>query len=64
MVASRSEATAVIDAGVVVVGGALATKPPRLVGAGEPIVLAGPPPRFVAGAARSSTPRSSTSRST
>lgn len=36
-----------IDAGVVVVGGALATKPTRLVGAGEPIVLAGPPPRYV-----------------
>lgn len=36
-----------IDSGAVVVGGALATKATRLVSAGEPIVLAGPPPRFV-----------------
>lgn len=36
-----------IDAGVVVVGGSLATKPTRLVAAGDPIVLSGPPPRYV-----------------
>ncbi len=47
LAASRSEACAVIDSGAVVVGGALATKATRLVAAGEPIVLAGPPPRYV-----------------
>ena len=47
LAASPSEACAAIDAGAVVVGGAPATKATRLVAAGEPIVVAGPPPRFV-----------------
>lgn len=34
-------------AGRVLVGGALADKPARLVGADEPVELVGPPPRFV-----------------
>lgn len=47
LVASRTEAHAAISAGRVLVGGAVAEKPARLVAAGEAIVLAGPPPRFV-----------------
>ena len=44
---SRERARAEIDAGRVLVGGAPADKAARLVGPDEPIVLAGPPPRFV-----------------
>jgi 23S rRNA (cytidine1920-2'-O)/16S rRNA (cytidine1409-2'-O)-methyltransferase len=46
-VPSRERARAEIGAGRVIVGGAPADKPARLVGADEPIVLAGPRPRFV-----------------
>lgn len=44
---SRERARADIAAGRVVVGGAPADKPARLVGPDEPIHLEGPPPRFV-----------------
>lgn len=44
---SRAEAAAAVDAGLVTVGGAPALKASRLVGADEPVVLAGPPRRFV-----------------
>ena len=44
---SRSGAAALIDAGQVLVGGSSATKSSRLVGAGEPVRLAGEPPRYV-----------------
>ena len=47
LAASRQQAQEAITAGRVLVGGAPADKPARLVGAEEPIVLAGPPPRFV-----------------
>lgn len=44
---SRERARGVIDAGLVVVGGAPATKASRLVDAGEPVLVLGPPARFV-----------------
>jgi 23S rRNA (cytidine1920-2'-O)/16S rRNA (cytidine1409-2'-O)-methyltransferase len=44
---SRQQAQADIAAGRVVVGGAPADKPARLVAPGEPIRVLGPPPRFV-----------------
>jgi 23S rRNA (cytidine1920-2'-O)/16S rRNA (cytidine1409-2'-O)-methyltransferase len=37
----------VVAAGRVLVGGAVADKPSRLVAAGQPVVVEGPPPRFV-----------------
>jgi 23S rRNA (cytidine1920-2'-O)/16S rRNA (cytidine1409-2'-O)-methyltransferase len=47
IVGSREQARAAVLEGLVRVGGAPAHKPDRLVDAGEPIVLAGPPPRYV-----------------
>jgi 23S rRNA (cytidine1920-2'-O)/16S rRNA (cytidine1409-2'-O)-methyltransferase len=47
LAASRERAQADIAAGRVTVGGAPATKASRLVGAGEAVVVHGPPPRFV-----------------
>ncbi len=47
LASSRERAQADIAAGRVTVGGAPATKPSRLVGAGEAVVVQGPPPRFV-----------------
>jgi 23S rRNA (cytidine1920-2'-O)/16S rRNA (cytidine1409-2'-O)-methyltransferase len=44
---SRQQAQADIAAGRVTVGGAPATKAARLVAADEPLVVLGPPPRFV-----------------
>jgi 23S rRNA (cytidine1920-2'-O)/16S rRNA (cytidine1409-2'-O)-methyltransferase len=44
---SRERAQADIAAGRVLVGGSVADKPARLVAAGEPIRLVGPPPRYV-----------------
>lgn len=44
---SRQQAQEAIAAGRVLVGGAPADKPARMVAADEPLVLAGPPPRFV-----------------
>jgi 23S rRNA (cytidine1920-2'-O)/16S rRNA (cytidine1409-2'-O)-methyltransferase len=45
--ASRTEAQAAIDAGRVLVAGAPAAAAARLVSPSEPILLTGPPPRFV-----------------
>jgi 23S rRNA (cytidine1920-2'-O)/16S rRNA (cytidine1409-2'-O)-methyltransferase len=47
LVASRSEAQHLVEAGRVTVSGAPATKPARLVDPGEPLVVTGEPPRFV-----------------
>jgi 23S rRNA (cytidine1920-2'-O)/16S rRNA (cytidine1409-2'-O)-methyltransferase len=47
IVPSREQAQDAIDAGRVLVGGAPAGKAARLIGAGEPLELVGPPPRFV-----------------
>jgi 23S rRNA (cytidine1920-2'-O)/16S rRNA (cytidine1409-2'-O)-methyltransferase len=47
LVASRGQAVEVLDAGRVLVAGAPATKPGRLVGPDEAIVVAGEPRRFV-----------------
>jgi 23S rRNA (cytidine1920-2'-O)/16S rRNA (cytidine1409-2'-O)-methyltransferase len=44
---SREQAQAAIAAGRVLVGGAIAERPSRLVAPDEPIEMAGPPPRFV-----------------
>jgi 23S rRNA (cytidine1920-2'-O)/16S rRNA (cytidine1409-2'-O)-methyltransferase len=44
---SRAEAAALIEAGAVLVAGAPAVKPSRLVGVGEPVVVSGPGRRFV-----------------
>ena len=44
---SRRQAQAAVDEGRVLVGGAFADKPARLVAAGEAVLLTGPPPRFV-----------------
>lgn len=44
---SREEARAAIEAGRVLVAGAVATKPARLVDAAEPVEVAGPGPRYV-----------------
>jgi 23S rRNA (cytidine1920-2'-O)/16S rRNA (cytidine1409-2'-O)-methyltransferase len=47
LVESRARAQQAIGAGRVLVSGTLADRPSRLVDTGEPIHLAGPPPRFV-----------------
>jgi 23S rRNA (cytidine1920-2'-O)/16S rRNA (cytidine1409-2'-O)-methyltransferase len=47
LVPNRQQAVAAVDAGRVLVGGAPAAKPARLVAAGDAIVVQGPPPRFV-----------------
>ncbi len=47
MVASRREATALIEAGKIRVGGAVADKASRLVSAAEPVVIEGERARFV-----------------
>ena len=47
LVESRPQAAALIQQGVVLVSGSVADKPARLVAAGEPIELSGPPKRFV-----------------
>jgi 23S rRNA (cytidine1920-2'-O)/16S rRNA (cytidine1409-2'-O)-methyltransferase len=47
LVANRQQAAAAVAGGRVLVGGAPAAKPARLVAAGDPIVLQGPRPRFV-----------------
>jgi 23S rRNA (cytidine1920-2'-O)/16S rRNA (cytidine1409-2'-O)-methyltransferase len=47
LAATRAEAQAAVDAGLVRVGGAPATKPSRMVAPGEPIVVEGPGRRFV-----------------
>lgn len=47
LAASRGEAQATVAAGRVLVNGAVADKPARLVAAGDAIVIEGPPPRFV-----------------
>lgn len=47
LVPSRERAQAAIAAGTVLVGGAPADKASRLVAAGDPITIVGPPPRFV-----------------
>jgi 23S rRNA (cytidine1920-2'-O)/16S rRNA (cytidine1409-2'-O)-methyltransferase len=44
---SRHQAAALIEQSLVLVSGAVADKPARLVAAGEPIELRGPPPRYV-----------------
>jgi 23S rRNA (cytidine1920-2'-O)/16S rRNA (cytidine1409-2'-O)-methyltransferase len=44
---SRADAVALVEAGRVVVAGAPAPKPSRLVAAGEPVEVLGPPARFV-----------------
>lgn len=44
---SRAQAVRLIESGLVLVGGAPADKPARLVEAGEAVALAGPPPRYV-----------------
>jgi 23S rRNA (cytidine1920-2'-O)/16S rRNA (cytidine1409-2'-O)-methyltransferase len=47
LVNSRADAANLIEGGSVLVGGAPAAKPSRLVGAGEAVVVAGPGRRFV-----------------
>ena len=47
LAASRAQARELVDAGRVLVGGAPAGKPSRLVGAGDPLLVEAPPPRFV-----------------
>ena len=47
LAASREQARAAVLAGTVLVRGSVADKPDRQVHAGEPIVVTGPPPRFV-----------------
>jgi 23S rRNA (cytidine1920-2'-O)/16S rRNA (cytidine1409-2'-O)-methyltransferase len=47
LAASRTDAQAAIAAGRVLVNGALADKPARLVAAGDAVVIEGPPARFV-----------------
>src|SRR5262249_58555630 len=44
---SRNQATELIDAGVVLVGGTVAERAGRLVDPAEPVTIAGPPPRHV-----------------
>jgi 23S rRNA (cytidine1920-2'-O)/16S rRNA (cytidine1409-2'-O)-methyltransferase len=44
---SRHHAVELVEAGRVLVGGSLAERPSRLVDSGEPVVVEGPPPRFV-----------------
>jgi 23S rRNA (cytidine1920-2'-O)/16S rRNA (cytidine1409-2'-O)-methyltransferase len=47
LVGTRQEAQEAISAGRVLVGGALADKPARMVGADQSVVVTGPPKRFV-----------------
>lgn len=47
LVATRQQAQDAIAAGRVLVAGAPADKPARMVGADQPVLLSGPPPRFV-----------------
>jgi 23S rRNA (cytidine1920-2'-O)/16S rRNA (cytidine1409-2'-O)-methyltransferase len=47
LAASRTQAAELIESGSVLVGGAPAWKPSRLVDPGEPVAVTGPPPRFV-----------------
>jgi len=47
LVTSRTEAQALVESGRVVVNGAIAEKPARLVAPADAVVIAGPPPRFV-----------------
>jgi 23S rRNA (cytidine1920-2'-O)/16S rRNA (cytidine1409-2'-O)-methyltransferase len=47
LAASRAEGASLVSGGRVLVSGSVADKPARQVGAAEPIVVAGPPPRFV-----------------
>jgi 23S rRNA (cytidine1920-2'-O)/16S rRNA (cytidine1409-2'-O)-methyltransferase len=47
LVSSRQGARSLIESGDVLVSGATADKPARMVTAGEPIVVQGPPPAFV-----------------
>ncbi len=47
LVDSREQAQTAVASGRVLVGGAVADKPSRLVGPGEAVVIAGPPHRFV-----------------
>jgi 23S rRNA (cytidine1920-2'-O)/16S rRNA (cytidine1409-2'-O)-methyltransferase len=47
LVSSRSEASDAVAAQRVLVNGAIADKPARLVAAGDALILTGPPPRFV-----------------
>ncbi|HVE46567.1 MAG TPA: TlyA family RNA methyltransferase [Acidimicrobiales bacterium] len=47
LASSREQARIVVGEGNVLVGGAPAVKPSRLVAPGEPVVVLGPPPRFV-----------------
>lgn len=47
LVTSRAEAQALIDDHRVLVGGAVADKPSRQVAPGDPVVVTGPPARFV-----------------
>jgi len=47
LASSRAEAADLITAGAVTVAGAVADKPARLVAPGEPVNVAGPPPRYV-----------------
>ena len=47
LAASREQAQDAVAQGQVLVAGAPASKPSRLVAAGEPVTLVGPPPRFV-----------------
>jgi 23S rRNA (cytidine1920-2'-O)/16S rRNA (cytidine1409-2'-O)-methyltransferase len=44
---SRAQAARLVESGQVLVGGASATKSSRLVGADEPLTLAGPRPKYV-----------------
>ncbi len=44
---SRQQAASLIEQGLVLVSGAVADKPARLVAAGEPVALLGPAPRYV-----------------
>jgi 23S rRNA (cytidine1920-2'-O)/16S rRNA (cytidine1409-2'-O)-methyltransferase len=44
---SRQQAAGLIEQGLVLVSGSRADKPARLVAAGEPVELLGPPPRYV-----------------
>lgn len=47
LVASRAEAARAIDAKLVLVNGAIADKPARLIDPGDAVVIQGPRPRFV-----------------
>ena len=47
LVVSRADAHAAVDARRVLVNGAVADKPARLVAPGDAVVVTGPPPRFV-----------------